>query len=620
MPKLSEVIEVLMSNRVDFFQSAQTRLALPGSVTSVLVDGSLCPFVEVVEVVRCGWPEFSWVRLAVNRAAYPGASLTAAEEIETELAVGRLISIRRYFNSSAPGAGAFSFPIFYGHIEGIETRLGPDGARVEVVAKDFSANLRRVTVYGQRVDDSDGSTLQLSGADTVFNPDGEANAAIEPIDNNGKSYRVFAAESSAGRSWSYAEVIDYLLCEYLPSGQLQTPTIERLQTLTDNQVVRDLDVTGLDLIDALHRCCERVGLKFEFVPRPVLTGPIQAIVFYKPSGGRSVELNCQRAGEQLSISKTNIVRLHSRKNFWPVTHKYIGQGDFKVYEATFELVKAWDSAGEDTDYDKFSPSTNPNFYQVKDVYRKWCLNEAGDYSDAPYNQGDAFDFSKVFQSSNFVHRRRRFWPALTTDKQGKSLGYFLQVSFDNGLHWWQYLYAFNNLLEECGVWLSSDQLDVDTWVASLKGVLKFRITASVVSDERLSCEVADGPINSTAPVVEHIITQPRQFKYRKVSSQSIFAGASDEALGTPDETDDSTVLYEFVRKRAGATSETIETVDVQTPYLALNYMVGDRVSTGPESRDLLGCRSDNRSVSWIELVQMDFRNQCTNLKVVRKRK
>jgi len=609
-----------MSNRIDFFQSAQTELALAGAVTSILVDGSLCPFLEVVEVVRCGWPEFSWARLAVNQAAYPGAGLTAGEGIEAELPIGKPVCIRRYFNIGAPGVAVFGFPVFCGHIDGIETRLGPDGERVEIVVKDVSAELRRITVYGQRVGNADGSTLHLSGADTVFNPDGKANAAAEPTGDNGRSYTPFAAEPSEGRHWSYAEAIDYLLCGYLPRGQLQKPRIEQLRVLTDNQIVRDLDVTGLNLIDALHRCCERVGLEFKFVPRPVPIGPRQAIVFYKPGRGRAVELNCQQAGEQLSISKTSIARLHSRRNFWPITHKYIGQGDFKVYEATFELVKAWDPADEDTDYVRFSPSTNPDFYQVKDVYRKWCLNEAGDYSGAPYNQGDAFDFSKIFESSNFVRRRRRFWPALSSDKQGRSLGYFLQVSFDNGLHWWQYLYAFNSLLGECGVWLSSDLLDVDTWVAAMKGVLKFRITASVICDERLNCVVADGPTDSVIPVVEHIITRPRRFKYRRVSSQSIFAGSSDETLGPPDEIDDSAVLYEFVRKTAEAMSESIETFGVQTSYLALDYRVGDRVSTSPDSRDLFSLRSDNRSICWIERVQMDFRNQCTNLKTVRKRK
>jgi len=609
-----------MSNRIDFFQPDQTKLTFPAVTNSILLDGSLCPFLEVAEIVRSGWPEFSQAKLAVNRAACPDAALPPIEEIEAELAIGKAICIRRYFNGCAPGAAVFSLPIFYGQIEGIETKFGPEGTTVEATAKDFSANLKRITVYGQRVGESAGSSLQLAGVDTVFNPDGKANAATEPIENNGKSYMMFAAEPSSGRYWTYAEAIDYLLCEYLPVGQLQTPAIEQLRAMTDNQTVRDLDVTGLNLLNALHQCCRRTGLEFKFVPRPVATGPRQAIVFYRKGSTRTVELNCQPSGEQLSISKTNISRLHSKKNFWPVTHKHIGLGGFKVYEATFELVKAWNPADENTDYNNFSPSTNPDFYQVKDVYRKWTLNEAGDYSGAPYNQGDAFDFSKVFEGSNFVHRRRRFWPTLTTDRQGKSLGYFLQVSFDNGLHWWQYLYAFNNLLDECGLWLSSDQLDANTWVAALKGVLKFRITASVVSDERLSCVIADGPVDSTAAVVEHIITEPRQFKYRSVSSRSIFADSSNETLGTPDEVDDSTELYEFLRKRARATSGTIETVEVQTPYLALDYEVGDRVSASPGSRDLLGCRSDNRSVGCIERVQMDFRNQCTNLRIVRRRK
>jgi len=608
-----------MSNRIDFFQSDQTQLALPGSTVSVLLDGMLCPWLEVIEIVRGDWPEFDWARLAYNPAGCSNASLADTEEIEAKLASGESICIRQVYNGTTPGAAAFSFPLFAGQIENIETKLGPEGESTEITAMDFNANLKRVTVYGQSVGNSDSSSLFLAGADTIFNEDGNANASNEPIEHNGNSLTVFCAEPSQGKLWSCAEAINYLLCEYLPNGQLQTPGIEQLQALTENQTVRDLNVTGLNLMESLQRCCERIGLKFKFVPRLALTGPEQAIVFYKSDTSRAVELNCQKRGEQFGISKTNIARLHSRKNFWPITHKYIGQGDIKVYEATFDLIKAWDPAGQDTDYDKFSPSTNANFYQVKDVYRKWCLNEAGDYSSEPYNRGDAFDFSKIFQGSNFVHRRRRFRPTLTTDKQGKSLGYFLQVSFDNGLHWWQYLYAFNNLLDECGVWLSSDQLDVDTWVAALKGVLKFRITASVISDERLTCVVADGPVNSTAPVLEHIITLPRQFKYRKVASQSIFAKTDDDTLGAPDEVDDTTSLYEFVRKTAQAESEIIETIDIQTPYLIFDYQVGDRVTSSPESRDILGVKSDNRSVSYIKRVQIDFKNQCTNLKIVRKR-
>jgi hypothetical protein len=608
-----------MSNRIDFFQSAQTKLTLPAPTFLILLDGELCPWLEPIEIVDGWWTEFSWARLAYNPAGYPQAELLSIEDVEEKVAIGKRVCIRQVYNGTPPGASAFSFPLFTGQIEGVETQLGPNGESVEIIAKDFSANLKRITAYGRRVSNFDGSTLFLAGADTTFNEDGKTSATTEPVEQNGRSYTVFCSEPSAGKLWSYADVIHYLLYEYLPIGQLQVPSIERLLTLTERQVVRDLDVTGLDLIEALQRCCRRIGLRFKFITRPVPTGPEQAIVFYRPGRGRAVELNCQRSGEQLSITKTNIARLHSRKNFWPITHRYVGQGDFKIYEATVDLVKAWDPADEDTDYDKFSPSTNADFYKVKDVFRKWCLNEAGNYSGSPYNQGDAFDFSKIFQSDNFVRRHRRFWPTLTADKQGKSLGYFLQVSFDDGLHWWQYLYAFNNLLSECGVWLSSDYLDADTWVAALKGVLKFRITASVISDERLNCVVADGPVNSTVPVVDQIITLPRWFKFRQVSSRSIFKNTPDESLGVPDEVDDSTALYEFIRKKAEVAAAVIENVDIQTPYLAFGYRVGDRVTTSPESRDLLSCRSDNRSVHWIERVHMDFEKQCTNLKIVRRR-
>jgi hypothetical protein len=608
-----------MSNKIDFFQSQQRQLSLPAASVSILVDGILCHDLELIEIVRSGWPEFGWAKLAYNPAAHTGADVKTTEDFVNEFAAGKTVCIRQYYNADLCGSSIFGLPIFRGQIESIETWRTAGGEKLEIIARDFNVNLKRLSVYGQRLAKADGSSIFPAGLDTIFNPDGKGNANQTAINLDGKSYIVFCGEPSQGRFWTCAEVIDYLLCEYAPAGQLKTPSFSQLQALTENQIVRDLDVTGLNLIEALNRCCERIGLKFKFVPRMAENGPNQAIVFYRAGTGRLVELNCQPAGQQLSISKSNIAEIHSRKKFWPVTHRYIGQGDFKVYEATFELIKAWDSSLEGTDYNKLSPTTNPDFYQVKDVYRKWCLNEAGQYSDAPYNQGNAFDFSKIYQSNNFVQHRRRLHPSLTTDKLGRSQGYYLQVSYDNGQSWRQYLYAFNILLDECGMWLSSDQLDIETWIAALRGFLRFRITASVVSDERLTAVVTDGPVNSTAPVVEHLMTLPRQFKYRKVSDQSIFAGATDETLGVPDEIDDSTTLYEFIRHTAEMSLEVIETFDIQTPSLMLDYQVGDIVSTSPESRDLLACRSDNRSTNRIVRVQMDFEKQCTNLKIVRQR-
>ena len=606
-----------MSNRIDIFQPEQNSMALPAATVSVFVDGILCPVLEPVETVRSQWPDFSMARLALNPVLNIIDYTSAVEEIENMFPKGKSLSIRVFYNGTAPtNVKVSGYSIFEGQIERSNIKLKSDNNTIEIIARDFSAVLERITVYGQRII-KDTETIFLPGFETVFNPDGKANASSSSGQIHGNNYTVFSANTQNAKFWKYEEVIRYLLNKYVTKSQLQIPSLKRLLTLTDRQVVRDLDVTGLNLIDALQRCCERIGIRFKFVPLNTSNDPKQAIVFYKNDTAGKVELNYPESG-RINISSTNIASLHSVKNFQPVTHRFVGQGEFKIYEATFDLIKAWNDSLEGNVYSDFSPSTNPDFYKVRDVFRKWTLNEAGDYSETPYNRGDAFDFSTIFQSSDYAERRRRFWPCLTTDSQNNSLGYYLQVSFDNGLTWRQYEDAFNLLMDECGVWLSSDQLNIDLIIASMNDNLRFRITASVVSDERLTAIVANGPEDSVSPVVDHIVTLPRQFKYQKISGKSIFAGSNNGNLGIPDEVDDTDALYEFVRHLAGNSSEGIETIDVQTPILGFNYRLGDKVVSSPESRDIFSCRN-SRSKSYIENVKMDFQNQCTNLKIIRKR-
>jgi len=608
-----------MSNRIDFYQAQQTKLAIPAGRAEVLIDGQLCPYLEVFKITRSPWPDFSSARLVYNPALNPDESIVSAEEIEAIIQAGKSICIKQIYNGTVPDASAFGLIIFAGHIETIETKIDGNGESVEIIATDASETLKRITVYGQRVVNSDDSNLFLTGLETLFNSDGQANACNNSAQINGKSYTVFGQNASQAKFWTYAEVIQYLLCEYLPGQRLKIPDIEQLKSFTDNQVVYDLDVTGDNVLEALHKCCTMMGIEFKFIPRQDSIGPSQAIVFYRPGKTRNVELNCQSKGENLTISKTAVAELDNKRDFWPVTNKYIGQGDFKIFEATFNLVKAWDPADESTDSSKFSPSTNPDFYQVKNVYRKWTLNEAGDYTGSPYNQGDAFNFSKIFDTKNYAKSRRRFYPTLTMDKMDKSLGYFLEVSLNNGVDWSQYSDAFNNLLDECGIWLSSDQFDTDVWTAALNDTLEFRITASVISDERLSYSIADGPVNSVAQIIEQIITSSGRFKYKKVTSESIFANSSLDSIGTIDEIDDSLALAGFIRQTASDSSNHFETIDIKTPCIAFDFDIGDRIATGPDSRDMLGAKNDNRSLYWIDEVQIDFANQQTELKIKRKR-
>jgi hypothetical protein len=599
-----------MSNRIDYFQPEQNNLALAAAGAVIFLNGSLCPELEVVEIIRSGWPDFSSVRLTY---------IAASDSIKSQIYPGAEICIAQHYNASPPSVVIETLPVFVGKIETVESNFSDKGLIIEIIATDYSANLKRKTVYGRYVGELGSSAKFLVGADAIFNEDAAPNASESPGNFNGKNCRVFAAELSSAVYWTYAEVIDYLLSLYVQHGRLIRPPLELLQGLTDNQQAAELELTGMNLLAALHKCCERTGLKFRFLPAGSPHSPEQAVEFYKPDGTRIIELELQHEGQQINISKTNISAYSGHNNFWPITHRYIGLGDLKVFEATFELVKAWDPADETTDFDTFSPSSNPNFLKVRDVYRKWCLNETGKYSNEPYNRGPAYDFTKIFDTQNYVRRARRFHPALTADTQGRSLGYFLEVSYDDGEHWWQYLYAFDNLLDECGVWLSSDRLDLNTWIAILKGVLRFRITCSVLSDERLSCEIADGPAGSAAPVIDFCLQMQSPFRYRKVTNQSKFYGSIGSSIGKADEADDSAALYEHLRKWAGSKSEVIETVDLQTPYLALHYSVDDKITAAPQSRDILSLKTDSRSTAHIEQVSMDFKNQCTNLKIVRRR-
>ena len=608
-----------MSNVTEVFAPDHESLAVPAATVMVFLDGALCEYLEPVEIVRGSWPGFGWARLTYNAAAQTDLAWIDCERIEDRLAIGQSVCLRQIYSPTPPETAQASLPVFAGQIEGIETTLNGTNETVDILVKDYSATLDRVTIYGRYVCQGDGSVQFLSGLDTSFDPSGQANAAADLVTSDGKTYPAFSADVPEATSWDVAGAISYLLGAYVSTAALYWPGLDQLRAFTSQRPVRDLDVTGLSLLEALQRCCESAGLQFRFEPNPVEGGPSQMVVFYRNGRGRSIELNFQPAGRMLSLSRTGIATLHSVRDVYPVTHRHVAQGDFKTYEATFELVQAWDPALEDTNYALFSSSTNPEFYAVKDVYRKWCLNEAGDYTVSPYNQGESFDFSAIFEGASSVRRRRRFWPTLSADTQGDSLGYVLDVSYDGGQNWWTYAHAFDNLLDECGVWLSSDQLDVDTWVAALKDALKVRITASVISDDRITAVAADGPVGSSVPVVDHVTVLPRRFKYHKVSAQSILAQPNGLMLGVADEVDDSAALDEFVRGKATIASAIVEKTQITTPVLVLHVHPGDKVTSSPDSRDLFACRRDNRSCTWIDCVKIDFQKQRTELKLVRQR-
>ncbi len=569
-----------MSNSIEFYQPQNNTTAIGSVCTSVYLDGQFCDFLTVESITLAGEPEFNQAVLSLR--------------IGNDICCGQKIDIKTVYDCGIGIVCPDELIIFSGFIEQIDI-----SDVSTIIAKDYSAKLKRKTVYGQNISNSSGQAVFIESADTVFNPSGQPNLSKDEL--------LFAADENEAVLFTCADAICYLLRTYISPGELVCPTLEQVQSLANNCAIRDVDVTGLGLVDALSRCCKQAGLRFKF------SVDSRTIIFYKPGTGRTVELNCQWQGEKLNISQTNIAQV-TRKQTPAVTSRYIVQGDYKIFEATFNLVKGWNPEIETTTYDSYSPNTNENFNDVRDVYRKWVLNEAGDYTASPYSQGSAFDFSAIFQTDKYIRKARRFYPSLTCGDDGGSIGYYLELSYTNGSRWWPYMSSFKVLLDQCGIWLSVEQLDSDMWFAILKGVLKVRVTASVVSDDRISYIASDGAVGSIIPVVDKVVTLPKRFKYQKVSAQSAFANTS------ANEIDDTVAIVAYTNNLCEFGRAANESVQIKTMTAMPYFRPGDRIVSSPDSKDVLGVLYDTRNICYVEKAYVDFVNQQTTLTAVKKRK
>ena len=306
-----------MTNRVDFYSGDCKELALPAARCEVFVGGAARAFLEVVQIEREGWPKFGQALLRYNPAVRQdcrnGPQPAGIEQAERIAAMGKRVGVCRLVNTGIGGVKIEPVWLFVGRVEETRTKLGPKEQVFEIIAKDISARLDRVTVHGRRIATTGCESTFGDGLECVFNADGKPNASTQQVQHNGKSYTAFAGEGQEAKYWSTAEVLEYLLSEYVVYGQLQVPPAGFIEALTGEKVADVLDVEGKSVLDALQDCCEQVGIQFAFKARQAELGPAEKIVFYQPGEGPSIELNLQYAGEQLSISRTNVCELNSEK-------------------------------------------------------------------------------------------------------------------------------------------------------------------------------------------------------------------------------------------------------------------------------------------------------------------
>lgn len=421
----------------------------------------------------------------------------------------------RYSNTVLFQGFIVNFPSGYSSAVVTDPQSSPSAKEwVHIHCKDYRWLYNRCSpVYGQvarGVDDyEDGEPLQtatfMSGLRCIFNPSGFYNMDPDAITFTSATWpnfpanfttHVFGNPSKAGTPWTAGDAISLLLSPIYN----QTPAIVVIANPFDlpglthadfSTVLNNINVDCTNVTDAVNLICDNLGWTFR--EEYSMNGPLW--VFYKSgmaSGTTRVylesgynpcilhSLHAPAVGEDIDEAvqvdgKKMVMALDLNEDIDPVVNQPWGLSAPHQFEITAELVPAW----KDTDLhlataitdlykteSELQALTDPDaldFYKyhhalgslfLRDVGRKWSLNESGKYTGGDYDRGVLFDFtatavgipSTYLRGPNtieypdgkkfFAPFNRRFLPCLTFDKDSlNSAGIRLQWSFDEGTTW-----------------------------------------------------------------------------------------------------------------------------------------------------------------------------------------
>jgi hypothetical protein len=560
------------ANVAAWFSNESTVPLMAPPRTEVLLDSVAQPRLQLDTLeLRQGAAPRAWFSAGLGRSAETGEE-ARLEHLAPHVRPGALVSVRLLRGGVLPGAEHRNLVIFEGRISRINLGLSPEDESLRFEAEDLATELLRRRIGGQRLRTSTGET-GVMGLALGFNLDGQANASAAPYTpGSGEDYTIFAPASQGGaQAWTLAEAVAYLVTEYGQSDVVGAPPPTEVRSGLGNTILRDVRLEGRTLGEALEALLELAGGMTTVAVEPHETGVSRRLEIFTPDRAPTCWLAHQGVGVRFDPAATHFSDLAVTMRFEAAPRRYAARGDRKVYESTFDLMRGWAEALGSNNPEEFNPSQNPNFDSVRDVFRKWVLNESGEYSESPYNSGPAADLSAIFEGAAYAPRRRRFLECLSCDALGRSFGVYIEISLDGGSSWQRMAMAARVLRHECGIYLTDDPLPPAFIMAAMRGYVRVRVTAAIESD---SCIMAEGDEAGAddLPGRTRYLNVPAGYRYRKRASTSRFSGQT-----SADEADDTPRLQEFVRAACEADRRCPVPTHVEVPWLALGYRVGQRV-------------------------------------------
>lgn len=409
-----------------------------------------------------------------------------------------------------------------------------------------------------------------------------------PIFLNPEAVRTSAARQLyGGRAvvWALSEVL-YYLCWMANRQQtfLVNPTLPELQNVVRDSVdlVRNLKIkNGSTLPEALDATLIPLGYHWRVTHRGILT---YLEIIRRATGGKLTWLKHQRLKQTLNTNLTNTEACNVRFDISRLRNQIVGKGSKLRVEITAELHRAWPQSLDDTPLEQLElsavkASENPHMINV---WRKWVLNESGDYIGLRPEINGLFTPALLTSLRQqdllrwFLPSRRKFLPTITTDANitaaigdvgGLDIEY---LDYDGS---WKPVKGWGiDLLEtECGIYLGGTHLPEELYDQGHYG--KIRVTATIEADYRLTYTAAKQPDSPVFGTVESVIDLADDYQHNVILAGSKYADRENNRT-----TDDSVALRNFTE----ALRERFDQIDVPGGVVLegvdhLDYLPGDRV-------------------------------------------
>ncbi|KPJ53316.1 MAG: hypothetical protein AMS16_05385, partial [Planctomycetes bacterium DG_58] len=347
--------------------------------------------------------------------------------------------------------------------------------------------------------------------------------------------------------------------------------------------------------------------------------PLPCFRIISPDAAPLKSVRLQEAGADFSKDDTNVNAASMTFSTRFSTNHWRIEGDFKEYEACFDLVKLWTDSEESQvsgDPDKGNRAHSDYEIGLDHVYRQWGLNEDGHWSD----RGDPFDFNELLGEGTWTHKRRRFYPpyAETDDEPRKCVVEVKNTDLDNDWHRVGSA-TIRFLSDRCGIYF--DMTDVDGTNArvviedgpsqALKDLTHVRITAIVQSDERVTY---DAPRQDSAGSSQTITDTTDDDSCRWVKRHSSSAYSGDGTGIIRDDGEESGPMAKLAATVRSDTEPMWSGVSFTIPWVDVTYRIGDRIrEMSGRDTSFPAKAADESLFPIVRRVSYDFRAQETRL-------